>query len=292
MSDVNIKYKGTSIATIDASGSKTLQTSGKYCEGDIVVEYTDPEKPTQAKSATPTETAQDITPDSGKVLSKVSVGAIPKTYVGSGVTKKAAATVAPSTSEQTVCASGVYTTGEQKVSAITPSIVGNLDASSFAAPIVAAIEGKGVTVPAGTLLDGMASLIESIEAGGGGNVATGTFTPANTQSDVTVEHGLGVVPSTIVVVPMPTGADDKKVQISFYIAKKDVGGIKISGNGSVGQDFENLYYKTFNARDIAQQWDSGANIYFTGGIVQAVDAQKFIAKRGFGTRTILWFAAV
>ena len=54
MSDVNIKYKGTSIATIDASGSKTLQTSGKYCEGDIVVEYTDPEKPTQAKSATPT----------------------------------------------------------------------------------------------------------------------------------------------------------------------------------------------------------------------------------------------
>lgn len=88
MADVNIKYQGTSIATIDASGSKTLQTSGKYCEGDITVEYTDPEKPTQAKSATPTETAQDITPDSGKVLSKVSVGAIPKTYVGSGVTKK------------------------------------------------------------------------------------------------------------------------------------------------------------------------------------------------------------
>ena len=36
------------------------------------------------------------------------------------------------------------------------------------AAIKAAIEGKGVTVPAGTLLDGMASLIESIAAGGGG----------------------------------------------------------------------------------------------------------------------------
>ena len=34
------------------------------------------------------------------------------------------------------------------------------------AAIKAAIEGKGVTVPDGTLLDGMASLIESIEAGG------------------------------------------------------------------------------------------------------------------------------
>ena len=35
------------------------------------------------------------------------------------------------------------------------------------AAIKAAVEGKGVTVPDGTLLDGMAALIESIEAGGG-----------------------------------------------------------------------------------------------------------------------------
>lgn len=35
------------------------------------------------------------------------------------------------------------------------------------AAIQTAIEGKGVTVPSGTLLDGMASLIEGIEAGGG-----------------------------------------------------------------------------------------------------------------------------
>ena len=36
------------------------------------------------------------------------------------------------------------------------------------AAIKAAVEGKGVTVPDGTLLDGMAALIESIEVGGGG----------------------------------------------------------------------------------------------------------------------------
>ena len=47
------------------------------------------------------------------------------------------------------------------------------------AAIKTAIEGKGITVPAGTLLDGMASLIESIEAGGGGGgFVTGTFTLA------------------------------------------------------------------------------------------------------------------
>ena len=40
------------------------------------------------------------------------------------------------------------------------------------ATIQTAIERKGVTVPDGTLLDGMAALIESIEAGGGGGGAT------------------------------------------------------------------------------------------------------------------------
>ena len=62
------------------------------------------------------------------------------------------------------------------------------------AAIKAAIEGKGVTVPAGTLLDGMAALIESIEAGGGAKIATGTVIPANSQS-ITIKHGLGEVPN-------------------------------------------------------------------------------------------------
>ena len=52
------------------------------------------------------------------------------------------------------------------------------------AAVKAAIEGKGVTVPDGTLLDGMAPLIESIEAGGGadispwGDMVTFSITPA------------------------------------------------------------------------------------------------------------------
>lgn len=42
MAEVDIKYKGTSIATMNASGTKTLGTSGKFCEADISVEYTKP----------------------------------------------------------------------------------------------------------------------------------------------------------------------------------------------------------------------------------------------------------
>ncbi len=52
------------------------------------------------------------------------------------------------------------------------------------AAIQTAIEGKGITVPVGTLLDGMAALIESIEAGGGGGVRVeqGSVTFAEAQS--------------------------------------------------------------------------------------------------------------
>ena len=52
------------------------------------------------------------------------------------------------------------------------------------AAIKAAIEGKGVTVPDATLLDGMAALIESIEAGGSADISpwsdmvTFSITPA------------------------------------------------------------------------------------------------------------------
>ena len=61
------------------------------------------------------------------------------------------------------------------------------------AAIKAAIEGKGVTVPDGTLLDGMAALIESIEAGGGTisgrKFISGEITFSETPtSEITISH--------------------------------------------------------------------------------------------------------
>ena len=61
------------------------------------------------------------------------------------------------------------------------------------AAIKTAIEGKGVTVPEATLLDGMASLIESIETGGGEKTLfgayfeTGSIIPA---SDITTKYDI------------------------------------------------------------------------------------------------------
>lgn len=52
MANVTVKYKGAAIATMDSSGTKTMKTSGKYCEGDIVVEYTEKPTPSGTKSIT------------------------------------------------------------------------------------------------------------------------------------------------------------------------------------------------------------------------------------------------
>ena len=83
------------------------------------------------------------------------------------------------------------------------------------ATIKTAIEGKGVTVPDGTLLDGMAALIESIEAGGGGEgghfdfsllgginfVKSGSFTLIESGSsvDITDAEFLQVTPKFFVL---------------------------------------------------------------------------------------------
>ena len=61
------------------------------------------------------------------------------------------------------------------------------------AAIKAAIEGKGVTVPNGTLLDGMASLIEAIEAGVGdfspfSIITWGTYVPAEDEKSFSIPN--------------------------------------------------------------------------------------------------------
>ena len=67
------------------------------------------------------------------------------------------------------------------------------------AAIKTAIEGKGVTVPDGTLLDGMASLIESIEAGSSDfSIQAGTITFAESykphSTPLVINHSLGKTP--------------------------------------------------------------------------------------------------
>ena len=57
MADITLSYKGSTIATMSASGSKTIQTAGKYCEDDISLTYI---------SANPNDTSEPALPDAYK----------------------------------------------------------------------------------------------------------------------------------------------------------------------------------------------------------------------------------
>lgn len=114
--DPDTGYDGFSQVTVEASSGSTINN--------------------QNKTVSPTESKQTVTADSGYTgLGTVTVNAISSTYVGSGVTKKAAATITPGTSNQTI-SSGTYLTGTQTIAG---------DADLTAANIKNGVQIFGVT---------------------------------------------------------------------------------------------------------------------------------------------------
>jgi hypothetical protein len=80
----------------------------------------------QSKTVSPSESAQKIKADNGyDGLSQVTVNAVSRTYVGSGVTKKSAATYTPGTSDQNI-ASGQYLNGTQTIKGDNNLTAGNI----------------------------------------------------------------------------------------------------------------------------------------------------------------------
>ena len=103
-------------------------TSGKYFSS-VTVNIPAEEFNTQAKTVTPTESTQTISPDNDyDGLSSVTVNPISSTYVGSGVPTKGATTITPNSNSQIAISSGTYATGNITVSSVpteTKSITAN-----------------------------------------------------------------------------------------------------------------------------------------------------------------------
>ena len=108
------------------------------------------------------------------------------------------------------------------------------------AAIKTAIEGKGVTVPDGTLQDRMAVLIESIESGVGGggvlptpftNITTGTFILASLSycDKYPITHGLGIIPTLFAVYNDVNVSRSGSVAYVVYLAHSNTNTSSVGG---------------------------------------------------------------
>ena len=102
---------------------------------------------TEEKTATPTKAAQEITPAAGKVLSKVSIGAIPDNYVD---TSDADALAADLLEDKTAYVDGAKVTGTMANNGAISTTIDGLTETSY-------------TVPAGYTSGGTVALTSDIE---------------------------------------------------------------------------------------------------------------------------------
>lgn len=152
--DVEISYKGSQIATMDASGTKTLETEGTYCEDDIVVAYNKPSSTLQSKTVSPTTSQQTVSPDSGyDGLSSVTVNAMPSGTAGTPTATKGSVSnhsisVTPSVTNTTGYITGGTKTGTAVSVSASELVSGTLSVSSSGTQDVT--NYASVSVPSGS----------------------------------------------------------------------------------------------------------------------------------------------
>ena len=135
---------GAVTKALDATtGNQSYTVPKGYHSGTGTVSIT-----LETKSATPTEAAQDITPSTGKVLSKVTVAAIPSKYKDvSGVTATAPHVL---DGDKFVTADGTLTEGTMANNGAMDKTIDGLTTTS-------------TTIPAGYTSGGTVSLTDAIE---------------------------------------------------------------------------------------------------------------------------------
>lgn len=204
----------------------------------------------QSKTVSPSESAQTIKADNGyDGLSQVTVNAVSRTYVGSGVTKKSAATYTPGTSDQSI-ASSQYLNGTQTIKGDSNLTAGNIRSGVKIFNVTGSYAGSSssggvdtsdATATAANILSGKTAYVN-------GSKLTGTMTNNGAVSKTMTANGSYTIPAgyhngsgkVTVNVSSSSGSSNNNIEayaitntnpsVSF---KRTDGAIKIWGYGTM-----------------------------------------------------------
>ena len=185
---------GIDVTAVDVniSGGGIIVTETQDEHGGTVVEITSGTTVTlQSKSATPSESAQRITPDSGyNGMSEVNISAVSSTYVGSGITRRSSTDLTASGATVSVPA-GYYESAASK----------SVASGSASTPATTITANPSISVSSSGLITATASASQSVtptvSAGyvSSGTAGTVSVSGSNT-SQLTTQAAQTIHPST------------------------------------------------------------------------------------------------
>lgn len=279
--------RGTVTQTLDATAGKQSYTipAGKH-SGSGTVSIT-----LETKTATPTESAQTITPTSGKVISSVSIDAIPSNYVGSNIAQNSSGDLIISGATVTA-PSGYYAAVASKTipsgSATTPatSITANpaisISASGLITATASATKSITPTVSAGYITAGTAgtATVSGSSTSQLDTQAAATITPSTARQTVGGAGKFMTGAITVSSIPSIYGDTSTDTAVASYLlsgykahTKSGTSAVQITGtmanNGAVSGSIDGL---TVLSYAIPSGYTSGGTVSLTNDIETALAA--------------------